>query len=383
MISAVGEGGLEDGAGGSVEREELLSFGLAGRHGREVAFWVLNALFWVLIGVCGMLTVDALRSGLDDPRGLVVWRCVLGFVYSLGLRKVYQMRLFAPHSSFTSWLLALALCFLVASVEAMVSLAVPNVIASDRHEALRLLFTRWFFLSFWTLVYFSLHVVEDHWRMRLRALGAEKARLQSELKRLKAQVNPHFLFNALNAVVACKDDARAVEDVTHSLADYLRFSLENARDLEPLRRELDSLEKYLHVQSARFGGNLRCSIDCELAAGGLWVPPMMVQPLLENAFNHGGKGMAGPMEVRIRAERHGGRLHVRVANTGTWVAPGSSGTPGTGLRTLRQRLGLVFGPEVELSVSSADGWVEVLIDVPAVEPGDGTKDPPIQAEVPR
>ena len=182
-------------------------------------------------------------------------------------------------------------------------------------------------------------------------------------------MNPHFLFNALNAVVASKHDPEAVESVTRDLADYLRFTLGEARPFEPLSRELQALEKYLAVQQARFGANLVCRVACDRAAHAVLVPPMLIQPILENALHYGGKTSSMPLKVNVTAKVADGWLEVVVANSGRWVPPDKTRSPSTGIRSLRKRLALLIDEDATVdTVIDPDldgGWVRVVIRMPA------------------
>jgi len=142
----------------------------------------------------------------------------------------------------------------------------------------------------------------------------------------------------------------AVEKVTQDLADYLRFTLSEAGPLEPLARELQSLEKYLAVQQARFGKRFHCRLECDPASHAVAVPPMILQPLLENAFVHGAAPEDGPLEVIVTSKVHDGWLDVEVANTGVWVPTDPSRTPSTGIRTLSKRLELLLARHAEIEV---------------------------------
>ena len=205
-----------------------------------------------------------------------------------------------------------------------------------------------------------------------RALRAEAAAREHELRHLQEQMNPHFLFNALNAVAASKNDPAAVERVTQDLSEYLRFSLREARTLEPLSRELEALQKYLAVQHVRFGDNLVCSVVADRAAHGVLVPPMLIQPLLENALHYGAKTSSMPVRVNVRATVNDGWLQVIIANSGRWVPPDSTRSPGTGIRSLRKRLELLVDKtatvDTHLEPDDDGGWVRVVVRLPVTLP---------------
>ena len=231
--------------------------------------------------------------------------------------------------------------------------------------------TRQVITLLWCAIYFGLEA--NHTRRRAereaaesvsRAALAEAAARHNELRRLEAQMNPHFLFNALNCVVAASRDHVAVERVTQDLADYLRFSLAPSQPLEPLSREIDALEKYLAIQQSRFGADLVCRISCEPEARRVLVPPMMIQPLLENAFHYGPQTSPMPLNVSVEASVRDGQLAVIVANSGSWVPPDPARSIGSGIQTLRKRLGLLLGPAATVEVVHEQGWVKIVIRLP-------------------
>jgi two-component system sensor histidine kinase LytS len=199
-----------------------------------------------------------------------------------------------------------------------------------------------------------------------------RASASAELAALQAQIEPHFLFNALNTILASRDNPEAIDTVTHALANYLRFLLRPVATLEPLSRELDALEQYLTVQTARFGDGLVTQIDCELAARGVLVPPVMVQPLVENALKYGAESGPRPLRLEIAARREGDWLVVEVANTGRWALATARASTGTGLDSLERRLKLLIGSRATLTHAETDGWVRVRIRIPVggrPEPG--------------
>lgn len=219
-------------------------------------------------------------------------------------------------------------------------------------------------LATWSAVYFGIQLLREGQSNELRAFEAESLAYQNELKLLQSQLSPHFLFNALNTILACKNDPEAIETVTHSLGNYLRFLLRQSDTLEPLGREIDSLEEYLTIQSFRFGDRLVCRIDCDADIRHIPVIPMLVQPLVENALKYGAAEADRPLHVHVRAWRENDRLLIEVANTGRWLPADDTVSTGTGLQTLRRRLQLHGGPAATLATREDDGWVRVLLTIP-------------------
>ncbi len=173
----------------------------------------------------------------------------------------------------------------------------------------------------------------------------------AQLAMLRHQLNPHFIFNTLNAIgslVAMRrnDDAETMID---RLSDFLRASLSaDARPLATLDDELTTLQNYLDIEAVRFGARLRVTYDHEPGLGAALIPSFLLQPLVENAIKHAVSPALGPVDVSLSARREGDELVVKVADSGPGqAAPAAVGT-GTGLRNVRERLALLYGDRARL-----------------------------------
>jgi two-component system LytT family sensor kinase len=221
---------------------------------------------------------------------------------------------------------------------------------------------RFAFCALWTTLFFVLRQQADVRSTRRQATSALLALRTSELERLSQQIEPHFLFNALSAVLACRHDPDGVEAVTTALGDYLRFSLARGTEPERLGQELDAIEQLLSIHEARFRESLSCSVSASLAARRQLVPPLVLAPLLDNALKYGGQTSPLPRRVAVEAALETDRLVITVANSGRWIEPGA--TPGTGLANLRRRLELL-GIRYQLNFHEADGLVTARLVLPA------------------
>jgi hypothetical protein len=195
---------------------------------------------------------------------------------------------------------------------------------------------------------------------------------QAQLAALRYQLNPHFLFNALNSISALivtkrNDDA---EEMTEKLSSFLRSSL-NAEpsELIPLDEELALTEEYLSIESVRFGDRLGIDIRCADDACHALVPSFLVQPLVENAVKHGVARSTAPVEIGIEAELNNGALRVIVSNDiatdETDDLPDSEGA-GVGIENVRHRLQAVFGKRASLTAGPAGGRFVATISIPKV-----------------
>jgi two-component system, LytTR family, sensor histidine kinase AlgZ len=189
-----------------------------------------------------------------------------------------------------------------------------------------------------------------------REQRARQAALEAQLESLQARTNPHFLFNALNTVAGLiAEDPRRAEVAVERLADLFRYSLDaSRRQRVALSEEIDAVRAYLEMETMRFEERLAWRIEAEPDVGAAEVPPLVLQPLVENAVRHGIEGR-GRGTVVVEASRWGDDLFVRVQDDGP--GPGRSAHVGTrtSLKELRERLRLCYGERASLSVSQGDG----------------------------
>jgi two-component system, LytTR family, sensor kinase len=357
----------------SVARTERpgFPFRLLSQGHRELLFWIVQILFWTAIGIVGLLMTLAFKASLQGVGWVILLRMVAGFLQTAALRMIYRSPPFRQRSGFAKWPLVIICCATMAIAEMLLlqALLVAGISLPGGAEvvSLRLLLVRLFILTIWSSLYFAFHLLENAHALELRTAKAELAARENELRQLQAQMNPHFLLNALSTVLACKDDAVAVKEVTQGLSDYLRFLLKDTRPLEPLARELDALEKYLTVQASHFGKRLVCRIQCEKAARAVMVPPMLVQPLLEDAFHHHSKTNGLPLQIWVTAAAGKDFLRINVSNTTEQIPSGEPPTPGGGLRALEQRLALLPGPKARVERQTDGGWNRITIHIPLTD----------------
>lgn len=223
------------------------------------------------------------------------------------------------------------------------------------------------------------YAIEYYRRYRSSELAAAQleARMhEARLAALRMELNPHFLFNALNAVsgLVRRGEGEAAVTMLARLGDLLRRTLNgDGRQETPLGEELDLLDQYLAIERVRFGERLDVSVEVEASLFDALVPTLVLQPIVENALRHGVARTPGPGAVRISAERRNGSLVLTVRDTG----PGFTEMPeraaqGVGLANTRARLAQLYGGAGLLSVASApDGGASVTITLPLHQEGTG------------
>jgi len=203
---------------------------------------------------------------------------------------------------------------------------------------------------------------------REQAAAAERARAEAsdaQLAALQAQVNPHFLFNALNTIAALvRTDPLAAETTTENLARILRRTLDRTHRAScTVDDEVDYLRAWLAVESERYGERLRVDFEVDPAAAELRIPTMTLQPLVENSLKHGIGGKLEGGRVGVRAHRRGERLRLEVEDDGAGFPREPS--DGTGLTNLRQRLETIYGAAAELRVERPPHGARVVVELPA------------------
>ena len=193
---------------------------------------------------------------------------------------------------------------------------------------------------------------------------------QARLEALRAQLNPHFLFNTLNAisVLALKGDQDEVVQMLSLLSDLLRLSLDGRLPQEiALADELAFIDRYLELQRIRFSDRLDIGKTIDPATLQARVPSLLLQPIVENAVLHGVAAQRGPGRIDIRAAREGERLHLEVTDTGPgFVAKSGDGVEGVGLRNTRARLFHLYGDAQTLSCRNLETGASVTISIPFV-----------------
>jgi signal transduction histidine kinase len=221
----------------------------------------------------------------------------------------------------------------------------------------------------------------DRWRAERRR-DLEAAALQSRLaearlQNLQLQLQPHFLFNALNTISSVMyQDPGAADVMLARLAELLRYALRTTDAHEvPLSTELDALDHYLALVGARFGEDFSHTTEIDPAAREAAVPALVLQPLVENAVRHGGLAWVGRGRVIVRARRDGDQLSVEVENDGPGVAGERAATgslasktmasrEGMGLAATAERLQLLYGSGHRFEAGNIEGGFRVRIEIP-------------------
>lgn len=347
-------------------------------HHREATFWALQALGWSAYFIAQY--VAALLSPEKNPGHLTAYVYVLlvaaatGFVLSSLLRYAYRrVRDRSPT------LVVATVLVLVYSAALIWRVFINGAYAVflDQHEMLAgwapifasALISTYLLLS-WSALYFGIYYYESVQREREATLRAKALAQEAQMKMLRYQLNPHFLFNTLNAIstlILDRDNERANLAVTR-LSAFLRHTL----DQDPmkkvtLKQELEALDLYLGIEKLRYGPRLRLQFDVDPAALGALVPSLLLQPLVENSLKYAIAPAETGGTLHVGARLIGQRLLLHVADDGPGLAAGASigGGRGVGLRNTRERLVVLYGDRSRFAHHNTTPGLRIDIEFPA------------------
>ena len=202
---------------------------------------------------------------------------------------------------------------------------------------------------------------------RLKETEIARRETEAQLRMLQAQIEPHFLFNTLANVGSLIDsDPAQAKRLLERLNDWLRIALQRTRSVRcTLGDELDMLDNYLQILKIRFGERLHWTVEADAGSRGASFPPMLLQPLVENAVRHGIEPKVGGGRIVIRAEQDSACLRIEVRDDGAGLRAEGGGGGGTGLANVRARLAALYGMQGRLEMrANAGGGVTAILELP-------------------
>jgi two-component system sensor histidine kinase AlgZ len=197
----------------------------------------------------------------------------------------------------------------------------------------------------------------------LRAKGRMPAQTAARLAELQSRIQPHFLFNTLNSAIALvRAEPAKAEALLEDLSDLFRHALMDRTESVTLADEIALARRYLAIEQVRFGDRLQLEWSLDPAADGARLPPLLLQPLVENAVHHGVEPSDSGAQVRISTKRRGSVVVIKVTNT----VPAGPGRPGAGeaLRNVRERLALLHDVQGRFTSGLSNGIFQVRMEVP-------------------
>jgi hypothetical protein len=351
----------------------------------SMQFWVFQAAGWTGLSVISYFSLNLWYNQPDLAYlGHNVLQSLLGVLVSTPLRSVYRRVWDAPLARRMVYISAAVLLF--ATIWSVLRLALFQMMTEE--VGLWADFGGWLFPSIfifmcWTALYHGfkyyrlvdiehaalLRMASERNRAAAKAAQAESTAREAQLEMLRYQLNPHFLFNTLNAIqslVATKQTPRPAEMI-ESLSDFLRYSLyTDAKKLVTVEDELAAVRMYLLIEQARFGERLKIDIQSSEEARLALIPSMLLQPLVENAIKYAIAQSEKGGTVSIDAYCIESRLHIDVRDSGAdSAALAPIGAPGVGLRNIQRRLEASYGDDQQIQLQRLDdGGVVASVRLP-------------------
>lgn len=332
----------------------------------RITFWQANLAAFTFYVVFSFTARAVFYENVGHAVVLTVLLDPLAFAYTLFLRWIYLRELASGVKLTRAVLLVIGLSLAAGMVlTGVVNLLRTYVILTGRfHEGFGGPFIQLFFFTVvfvsWSVACFWLMAHSEMRAERLRRIEAEAAALKAELHQLQMQLDPHFLFNALNTLAAeIPENPETALEMNRLIAAYLRGGLDRRSEvLSPLSAELDQVRAYVRIQALRFEDRLEVSLDIDEASLSVMVPPLVLQGLVENAVKHGLTSASGPLHVRVRVAGDADRLSFEVSNEGVYAPrPGR----GLGLDNMRRRLAIHYPERHRISIVQDDETVVARI----------------------
>lgn len=359
-----------------------------GRHeiSHNFLFWLLQSVGWLAYGLVGLGNALAAESVAQASLD-VVMLVVTGYALTLLYRHLFRhwRRRHTSPMQLAGCVLALTIAAIPFWYESQVLISKvafsvrPSLVRSVPGYGvipLKIWFTFGFALLGWSVLYFSINGWISLERERRRAAAAEGLAQSARLQALQSQLQPHFLFNTLNSISGLIVDGRldAATAMISRLSDFLRISLQASDTPQiPLASELEFIRHYLDIQKIRFGDRLTFRLDVAPPALPALVPTLLLQPLVENAVQHGilPHREGGSVTITVRSDAR--RLKLRIEDDGPGFRGSTTPPFGVGLSNTARRLDELYGDQATLSISrGAVSGVVVSIELPLV----AARDPP-------
>jgi two-component system, LytTR family, sensor kinase len=340
---------------------------------KQRLYWTLQAGGWTLYGV-----VQIAASVIASINGVISFQRIIFLAYEalfcLLISHTYRnyinewrwlslgMPRLIPRVLLSSMALGLIMYFL--RIPASVPLGLFNkTVVLDVFNIMGQSFYYAIIFFLWSVFYFIYNYFERY----NTSLKLEASVKEIELNNLKSQLNPHFIFNALNSIRALVDEnPEKSKQAINQLSNILRNSLvADKRSLTKFGDELKMVKDYLGLESIRFEERLRTEFDIDPASKGFLVPPLMIQTLVENGVKHGISKLTEGGMIQLQAKVENDRLRISIRNSGQYFLNGHKKRGGLGLSNTTQRLKLLYGKEAHFAISNeSNSFVLTELTIP-------------------
>ena len=344
-------------------------------------FWIVNAAGWFTYLLFAALFFGYFTGNLNPTSLLINLLAFCYFVPATGWLRWFIKRLgwlehkqwgkLVPVLIMTNYLIALLGQFLISlfmmygmGMMTWAEYSVPVLMVTSGQQ--------WFVLCLWVSLYLAIKQMRDNRQFILKQAQLEATLHATELKALKAQLNPHFIFNCLNNMRAMAiDDGVKTREMITNLSEILKYSFQfGDHNQVTVMREIQHVKNYLALESIQFEDRLSYDFKVDAAVEPFMIPTLSIQLLVENAIKHGIMGLPDGGHIQINITQVNLILTITVINTGQ-IKDQPPDTTGVGLTNLRQRLALIYGDQATLNIQNiGHDQVAVQVNIPVEQQHD-------------
>lgn len=336
------------------------SFTFKTKHSRNKIYWSSQIIGWSIFAIFN-ISIIALFGHFAWQR--VTTTLYMGFV-GISLTHIFRfyiikrkwlklpLKKIIPRIIFSSFILGAILYAIMFTV--LYNIGYININKIQAGSVIWGLFNLVGIILFWELIYFSFHFFENYKAVEVEALIWEAAVKDYELKTLKSQLNPHFIFNALNSIRALiNENPESAQTAVTYLSNILRYSLKKGHiETVSLSDELLTVTDYLKLESIRFEERLKYKIEVSEASKQVEIPPMMIQTLVENGIKHGLSTREQGGEIHISTNLTNTHLIIEIRNTGNFKKEALKKAKGFGINNTKHRLNLIYGEKAKFTIEN-------------------------------
>jgi two-component system, LytTR family, sensor kinase len=342
------------------------------RTSRDTLFWTLHAGGWAAYAMSQWFGALLVEKPFEYQ--LVIGIAgVAGFVLTMPMRYVYRALMGKPLR--TIIFTVLITCYVISLALRVVInfsykwLAEPEWQIKTMFEIFGSAVSTTYLLLCWSALYFGIKYYENAQKQREAALRSAALAQEAQLKMLRYQLNPHFLFNTLNAIstLILDNQNRTANHAVTRLSEFLRYTL----DQDPmkkvtLRQEMEALDLYMNTERLRFGGRLKLEYAVEEPALDATVPSLLLQPLIENAVKYAISPREEGGFIRVEGRARGNMLEITVIDDGPGLRDGNALIEGrgVGLRNTRERHNVLYGEQHRFAVLNSHPGIRIEIGLP-------------------
>ncbi len=329
-------------------------------------YWPAQFLGW--IAYCGLVILSVYTNNPDRVTSTFMLNILIVIVtgiFSTHMQRLVFVKLgwlelrlqkLLPRLIFSSLLTAIFISMIDMLSDVLTNIGGDEPSTFSVSDIVVNVFSAMILVLFWNAIYFTFHFFQQSRKQEVSNLELKASNRESELKNLRSQLNPHFLFNSLNSIRALIDiePSKAKISIT-TLSNLLRQSLELGKEhLVPLERELQLAKNYLELEKVRFEERLK--VEWELTPGleTFQVPPFTLQMMVENAIKHGISNLKDGGEVIVSAEEDENYVYIQVTNSGTLKKVVDLGV---GIQNIKKRLLLQYGDKAEFTLCEENNTV--------------------------